>query len=183
MKPSDVKSKEDVSLLAKIAHPLSWFKPGRKITVHDKMQDYEYVLTAHVGKTAIKALHPQKMLEAGIMGGRYLNDCVLEFPKEWFTSKALQHMDPTGPHVALNAYKVKASTSLGYWQKKGWIIPPDVRGWIQWYFRYFIGRRLPDVDKKQIARWQSMHRFIGMLKKHPGSAKIRQTLLHWAIIV
>jgi hypothetical protein len=159
-----------------------WYKPGKHIHVDDKMQKYDYVLSADYGDVSFGAeLTPRQMLEAGIMGGRYITDCAAEFPKEWYSPKARARMNPAGPDWSLNAYKVRASLPLDVWRENGWIYGPDVRGWIQWYFRYYCGRRLPDIDEKQIARWKSITRFRGVLRRYPDSAKTKQTLLHWAI--
>lgn len=169
---------EDVKENIKKCHPKSWFKIGRTITVDDMMQKYKYKLSAPYGKIDFDAeLTPREMLEMGMMGGKYLNDCVREFPKEWFKKAKLS---PEKADWYLNKYHVRASLPLIEWIKNGWIIKPDVRGWIQWYFRYYIGRRLSEVDKIQIARWKSISRFKGMLKIYPKSKKIRQTLIHWA---
>lgn len=160
-------------------HLKEWFVPGRTVRVSDKMQKgYSYKLTAKYGAIDFDAeLTPKQMLDMGIMGGKYLNDCVKEFPKSWFTHAKMR---PEGADWTLNKYGVRASLPLRKWIENGWIVKPDVRGWIQWYFRYYIGRRIPKVDEFQIARWKSIARFRGVLRKRPDSAKTKQTLLHWA---
>ena len=72
-----------------------------------------------------------------------------------------------------------------------WINSIDTYGWIQWYFRYWLGRRSLD-DERQIIRWKGIiSRFKGKLMKmiedvhgkfdgYTISREIRQILLHWA---
>jgi hypothetical protein len=128
-------------------------------------------------------LTPKEMLALGVFGGKYMTDCREEFPADWFEHARLCHErhDP-----ALNYFGINASQPLSVWIQKGWIYPDDPRGWFQWYCRYFMGRRLPAEDRRQIARWKAMRRHIGQVKAHcmPGDMlcrrKQRQALLHWA---
>lgn len=160
----------------------------RLIHVHDSMQkDYSYTCVAPVGKEFDPAFKPQltpkEMLSLGIFGGKYMTDCREEFPADWFERAKLCHEfhDPK-----LNFFGVNASQPLSVWQAKGWIHPDDPRGWFQWYCRYFMGRRMPEEDERQIRRWRAMKRHISQLQFacrkgdftcHPRQ---RQALLHWA---
>ena len=53
--------------------------------------------------------------------------------------------------VNVNKYGVKYGTSLRFSENKGWINKIDPYGWFQWYFRYWLGRKLKD-DERQINR-------------------------------
>ena len=161
---------------------------GRVITVHDRMQDgYSYELVAPTGggfDPAFKPeLTPAQMLELGVFGGKYMTDGAQEFPAAWFASAKLS---PSGKNPALNYFGVDASQPLSIWRAKGWIHPDDPRGWFQWYCRYFMGRRLPSEDERQIGRWKAMRRHVAQIRRHgaPGDLSCRrrqrQALLHWA---
>lgn len=151
---------------------------------------YTYTCTAPIGKqfdVQFKPdLTPQQMLELGIFGGIYFTDFdPNEFPKTWF---AHYHASTTGAYDAsLNFFKVNASQSLAEWKRKGWINEThDPRGWIQWYFRYYLGRRLPEEDARQIKRWKAAQRHVAQLIRncrkgeHACRPRQRQALLHWA---
>lgn len=158
------------------------------ITVHDKMQKkYRYVLSEPIGKNFAPdfkpELTPKEMLELGVFGGVYLRDCVKEFPASWFKKAKLA---PNARDPKLNFFKVNASQPLAEWKRKGWIYKDDPRGWFEWYCRYYMGRRLPKEDARQIKRWNAIRRHIGQIKAHckPGDITCRprqkQALLHWA---
>ena len=148
---------------------------------------YEYQLVAPQGAALATGFEPEltpaEMLELGVFGGKYLTDCRDEFPDEWFEGARLCHErhDPE-----LNFFGINASLSLADWQERGWIDPEDPRGWFQWYCRYWMGRRLPGEDERQIRRWKAMTRHIAQVRKHcsPGDIgcrrKQRQALMNWA---
>ena len=128
-------------------------------------------------------LTPKQMLELGVFGGKYMTDCQNEFPKSWFKKAKLCHErhDP-----ALNLFGVNASQPLAIWKKKGWIYEDDPRGWFQWYCRYYMGRRVPDEDRRQIKRWKAMIRHVMQIRHacergdFSCHRKQRQAVLHWA---
>lgn len=160
----------------------------KTIIVNDRMQTgYRYTLSAPMGKNFAPdfkpELTPKEMLALGVFGGRYMRDCQKEFPADWFKEAKLA-VDKSDRK--LNYFRVKASLPLSYWQAKGWIYPDDPRGWFQWYCRYYLGRRLPEEDRRQIRRWQAMKRHVMAVKNHcrpkdeTCRPRQRQALLHWA---
>jgi hypothetical protein len=160
----------------------------RTVTVNDKMQKgYRYALSAATGRNFDPEFKPQltpaQMLRLGVFGGKYMTDCRREFPKSWFAHAKLS---PRGADPACNFFGVDASQPLSEWERKGWIHPDDPRGWFQWYCRYYIGRRIPEEDRRQIGRWKAIQRHARQVQKHcePGDLlcrrRQRQALLHWA---
>jgi len=158
------------------------------IIVNDRMQQHcRYILTEPEGKNFDPLfqpeLTPKEMLALGIFGGKYMTDCTKEFPSDWFTNAKIceEKCDPK-----LNCFGINASQPLSVWLEKGWIHPADPRGWFQWYCRYFMGRRMPEEDVRQIKRWRAIKRHIAQIRKgcHPGDLgcrpRQRQAVLHWA---
>lgn len=166
--------------------------PKNKIvTVNDRMQkNYRYELSEPIGKNFDPEfrpdLTPKKMLALGVFGGVYMRDCTKEFPKDWFVRAKFAQKGSYKHDSNINYFKVNASLTLGYWKKKGWIYKEDPRGWFQWYCRYYMGRRIPKEDARQIKRWKQMRRHIGQIVANckPGDhmcrPRQRQALLHWA---
>ncbi len=160
----------------------------KTVSVNDRMQKgYRYALTAPEGRNFDPEFEPQltpkQMLALGVFGGKYMTDCKKEFPKSWF---ARAKLSPTGKDPALNYFGVDASVSLSNWRKNGWLHPDDPRGWFQWYCRYYLGRRMPEEDARQIKRWKAFRRHVRQVQKNcePGDPfcrpRQRQALLHWA---
>jgi hypothetical protein len=158
------------------------------VTVNDRMQTgYRYALSEAAGRNFDPLfqpeLTPQAMLSLGVFGGCYLSDCRDELPAAWF---AHAELSPDRPDPSLNHFGVDASQPLSVWRQKGWIHPDDPRGWFQWYCRYYLGRRMPEEDARQIGRWRAMRRHVAQIRRHcePGDPfcrpRQRQALLHWA---
>jgi len=188
-------------LRSRWARPLRWFVPGRRVRVADRMQrGYSYVLAARPGRSFAPgfrpALSPGAILRLGAFEGKYLNDCVTELPREWFAA-ALRggRLSPGGADPGVNAFGLRSRLSLGAWRRAGWVPAapgdPDVRGWFQWYCRYWLGRRLPAVDAVQVARWRSFARHRAQVVGDPRRPRRRaarrghrprqrQALLQWA---
>ncbi|MFC3785642.1 hypothetical protein GGR90_003377 [Sphingopyxis italica] len=163
-------------------------KDAVEVVVNDRMQQgYRYRRTAPMGGCFDPGFEPEltpaEMLNLGIFCGKYMTDCTAEFPASWFRRAKLA---PERPDCSLNYFGIRASVSLRVWIEKGWIHPDDPRGWFQWYCRYYSGRRMPDEDRRQIARWRAFRRHAAQIRKHcePGDPfcrpKQRQALLQWA---
>jgi hypothetical protein len=160
----------------------------RVVTVNDEMQrGYRYVLSEPPGRNFAPDFRPEltpaEMLRLGVFAGKYMTDTRGEFPRSWFTGAKLAS-GPRDPR--LNCFGVDASQPLSVWRSKGWIHPDDPRGWFQWYCRYYMGRRMPEEDRRQIDRWKAMRRHVRQIERNcePGDLacrrRQRQALLHWA---
>ena len=160
---------------------------GTIIKVSDTMQsDYAYELVASPGgdfDEGFTPVHtPKEMLAMGVFEGKYCNDCRDELPHDWFENAKISDK----PDETLNYFGIKSRQPLSVWRDKGWIYGPDPRGWFQWYCRYYLGRRLPDIDAIQIKRWRAFSRHAGQIRANcdPGDIfcrrRQRQALLQWA---
>ena len=148
---------------------------------------------------------PSEIFKLGSFGGTYwrpINSSVTkkkykdqdkEFPKSWWRGLDKSKLTSSEYDPSINLYGVKVGTTLEFWESKGWIVEQDPYGWVQWYCRFYRGRRTPD-DKRQIRRWLGLagpngrfrNTLINLIKKNKTryndikiSPKIRQTLLHW----
>jgi hypothetical protein len=160
----------------------------RVVVVNDRMQQgYRYECVAPPGRAFDAAfmpeLTPRELLALGVFGGKYMTDTRDEFPAGWFAHAKLS---PARRDPSLNFFGVDASQPLSVWREKGWIHPDDPRGWFQWYCRYFMGRRMPQEDQRQIKRWKAIRRHVRQIERNcePGDLNCRrrqrQALLHWA---
>ena len=155
-----------------------------------------------------------EIISEGAFGGTYFRDIYSGVNGKWYRNSwkefdFLKDIDPklyssNYYDVRVNKNGVKCSTSLRFWENKGWINEQDPYGWFQWYCRYYYGRRSSDAsetsrankvreDERQIKRWLDIvNRFKGILVKiikdkvtkfddFSVSPKIRQILLHWVM--
>lgn len=194
------------SFLFKYGKPLSTFKKGSSIHAGG---GYTYTLAEEPGALPPDfqtELSPAEMLMLGVFEGAYLNDCYREFPAEWFLGGLMMGtLSPRNPNPAVNLFGVKSRQPLSVWRENGWVTGlepilgksrrpilassesnPDDRGWFQWYCRFWMGRRIPDLDKVQIGRWHSFTRHAGAIRANCKKGDLlcrpreRQALLQWA---
>jgi len=162
-------------------------------------------------------LTPHQMLLAGMHGGIYFNPkggkpgvkyprskypkgipgvTTSEFPPEWLEGVPEELYLSRRYSTAHNKHRVKSGLDQAGWESSGWINTCDPRGWTQWYFRFYSGRRLAGgEDERQVARWSGVCGEKGRWKQNliakcmrDGKAHddasvspvVRQTLLHWA---
>lgn len=168
-------------------------KKPAKVKHSDSFQkNYVYYLSEPVGKnfdpTFTPDLTPKEMLKFGIFGGAYFigvkNLIPNDLPESWF--KGVKLSKTGDKEKNLNFFKVSASQSREVWIKNNWISPIDPHGWFQWYCRYYMGRRVPAEDERQIRRWRAFRRHLTQVKKNCKKGDMecrprqRQALLHWA---
>jgi len=163
------------------------YQIGERVVVEDRMQSgYSYELATKSGEDFAAGFDPYytpaEMLTLGIFEGKYCNDCQNELPEDWFQDAKIS----SKPDPKINLFEIKSRQPLAVWREKGWIIGPDPRGWFQWYCRYYLGRRLPGVDAKQIKRWRAFRRHAAQVKANCDQGDIwcrprqRQALLQWS---
>lgn len=111
---------------------------------------------------------PEEMLKEGCFGGSYfrplysrvlattISDDWKELPSEWTEDLNVQkYLISPSYDPDINKYKVQAGLPIEEWEASGWVNHRyDVRGWFQWYCRFYMGRRCDD-DERQIRRWRN----------------------------
>jgi len=197
---------EMAEILSTKGKALSSFKAGDMIEVWNKMRKgYKYRLTVDPGTNLAFNPYatPGEILAMGAFEGKYLNDCILEFPAEWYWNALLLGKLCPGEHdETVNLFGVDSRQALRFWIDSGWVpggtkkgqYPelsdpkqnPDERGWFQWYCRYWMGRRIPVLDAIQIKRWSAFTRHTGQIKANCTAGDLqcrprqRQGLFQWS---
>ena len=118
---------------------------------------------------------PTEVIRDGAFGGTHFRDIYSGINGKWYKTSwkefdRLKNIDAKFYasdyyDKNLNKYEVKTGTSLRFWGNQGWINKIDHYGWFQWYFRYWLGRRSKD-DERKINRWKKIvRRFRSRLAK------------------
>ena len=194
-----VRSEEDMRRLLSdscVSKRLREFKVGTTVVARNTMDKgkYRYILTKEPGvmdddPEFRPAYSPAEMLRMGVFEGRYINDCIAEFPREWYLDAldaGTLRVGDAEPTERVNYFGKKSRLSLREWEQRGWIVEPDNRGWFQWYCRYWLGRRIPEVDATQIERWKAFRRHYAQVVKNCRRGdktcrpRQRQALLQWS---
>ena len=160
-------------------------------------------------------LTPREIFEKGSFGGTYWRPIYSSVvnkdlknqhrSKKWNVDEIFKGLDDniltkSKCDIKTNKYKVRVGQSLEEWERErkggSWIREDDPYGWVQWYCRFYNGRRLNNgEDERQISRWAGIASERGrfrrwlvtlILKNNSAwndftvSPSIRQTLQHWA---
>lgn len=130
------------------------------------------------------------MLSEGAFGGSYyrplfskalqttIEDDWKELPDKWLRKlNPDKYLTSSTYDPEVNKFGVKCGQSIEQWEAAGWIAHAyDVRGWFQWYTRFWLGRRCED-DDRQVGRWErcvgKTGRWRRMLLKKYLMARIR----------
>ena len=134
---------------------------------------------------------PEEMIREGSFGGSYfrplysrtlgitIREDWRDLPAFWTSGLDISNflISPTYD-AEVNKYKVSCGQTIEEWEAAGWINHKyDVRGWFQWYCRFFMGRRCED-DERQISRWRKCvgetGRWRRMLLKKYGTTGVRE---------
>ncbi|KAI0180546.1 hypothetical protein GGR52DRAFT_249041 [Hypoxylon sp. FL1284] len=139
-----------------------------------------YHFASHPDFTPNKS--PEAIMREGSFGGSYwrplysrrlkttITDDWRELPASWTAGlDASRYLTSATYDAEVNKYGAACGQSIEEWEAAGWIAHEhDVRGWFQWYCRFWLGRRCAD-DDRQVARWR---RCVG-----PESGRWRRALL------
>jgi hypothetical protein len=124
---------------------------------------------------------PIEMFKLGIFGNNYFKIVSILPEKFIMDLRRIKFKTEFNPNFKLNHYEVDCGSPLDWWKEKNLIHGDDPNGWVEWYIKYYYGRRHSD-DERQIKRFNAFKkRHGGMIKKFPNSLKTKQNLLQWGI--
>jgi len=135
-------------------------------------------------------LSPASIIRQGAFGGTYfrpyysktlrttVSDDWQELPFDWTAGLGPDtYLTSSTYNPSINKFGVSCGQTIEEWEAAGWIRHEyDIRGWFQWYCRFFLGRRCDD-DERQISRWRKCAgetgRWRRMLLKRYKEAGVR----------
>lgn len=134
---------------------------------------------------------PAEVMREGAFGGSYFRPLYskrlrttisgdhAELPADWTAGLDVgRYLTAREYDAEANKFKVACGQSIEEWEAAGWIDHRfDVRGWFQWYCRFYQGRRCDD-DERQVGRWRrcvgETGRWRRMLLKKYVAAGVRE---------
>jgi hypothetical protein len=214
--PAEIESSLPPKDVEEIQAGWTTWKPVAPIPIRD--DDNVFHFESHPEFTPNKS--PEEMIREGCFGGSYYrplrsrklgitirDDWRDDLPTSWTDGlRAGTFLTSPDYDPSVNKFKVSCGQSIEEWEAAGWISHEhDVRGWFQWYVRFFRGRRCED-DDRQVSRWKKCVGPTGrwrrmLLKKYMQSGVrevfddgadedapevspvMHQTCLHWAFEV
>lgn len=126
---------------------------------------------------------PIEMFKMGIFGGTYFK-LETKLPDKFLEESKGLLISENKENKLNNRYGVISGSSLEWWLQQNLIHKDDPNGWVEWYIKFYYGRRHED-DDRQIQRFRAfVTRHLGMLRgfeaKGKDSLKTKQNLLQWA---
>ena len=166
-KQNEVKQEEIAEIPAKDIDSIRAGWTSWKATAPPHTRDEEWTFHFQDEPTFTPNKSPEEMMREGCFGGSYwrplysrrlgttIADDYKELPTSWISGLDVEKFLSSPKYdPEVNKYKVSSGQTIEEWEAAGWINHTyDVRGWFQWYCRFFIGRRCED-DERQISRWR-----------------------------
>lgn len=204
-------TRQPVSDIEELREQWTSWKPSEELPTRD--ENGEFYFASHPDFVPNKS--PAEVLREGCFGGTYfrplysktlgitISDDWRELPSDWISGLNVEKFLTSSTYdPEVNKFGVASGQTIEEWEANGWINHDyDVRGWFQWYCRFFQGRRCDD-DERQISRWRKCVGSSGrwrrtLLKKYVAagirsatdegddevegvSPVIHQTCHHWA---
>lgn len=126
---------------------------------------------------------PIEMFSMGIFGGTYFK-LETNLPEQFILESKGLLTSESRENKLSNKYGIISGSTLQWWLEQNLINSNDPNGWVEWYVKFYYGRRHYD-DDRQIKRFKAfVTRHLAMLRSYQAkgrdSLKTKQNLLQWA---
>lgn len=126
---------------------------------------------------------PIEMFSMGIFGGTYFK-LETNLPEQFILESKDLLTSESRENKLSNKYGIISGSTLEWWLEQNLINSNDPNGWVEWYVKFYYGRRHYD-DDRQIKRFKAfVTRHLAMLRSYQvkgrDSLKTKQNLLQWA---